>query len=213
MIKVLLVDPGDVFILADHRRTIEQLVRHGISRELAEGYFKRSDYAEFARGKLTLSSYISRLLGEWNPPETFNDAVTIAHTSHIYGVDLGVLEILERVRIPVCLATATNQIEWERISWLLKDQPAWFPKKRVWRSDERGFLKSDPGAFKDMVDAWLPSIGYPNIAMSEVTFVDDSVDNIQRAIADGLLSEHCHLYQTDEVWALSDWLSNLNLIN
>ncbi len=50
-IRFVLFDIGNVLALADRRRTVEALIlRHGVPRELAEGYFDRADYATLGRG-------------------------------------------------------------------------------------------------------------------------------------------------------------------
>ncbi|MDH4358771.1 MAG: hypothetical protein OEV37_02385, partial [Candidatus Berkelbacteria bacterium] len=207
----LLVDPGGVFILGDHRRTIERLVHLGVPRELAEGYFKRPDYAEYARGHRSTAAYLGVLRAEWGGFCPADEQLIAAHGEHMYAVDVEVLRLLGRVRVPVLLATATNPIEWARMECLLGLGSAWLTTHRVWRSDHVGYLKGDTGAFRYTVTHWLPAVGW-TVEAEGVAFTDDVQRNIEQAVNDGLRPTRCHRYQAGEIWGLENWLRNLDLV-
>jgi len=207
-IKVVLFDIGNVLMLAAHQRTIEDyILRHGIPRDLAEGYFQRPDYAETGKGRLEWHDYCERLRMEWRVSIS-DDEINSIDASHIYAVDLGALSLVEvlMAKMPVGFVTNTCIPEWERYVQL---EPRFASQFKTWRSDIHGHYKADPGVPEDIIDRWIPRHLKVKAGRDEVLFVDDSQGNC-KAFSD--IGAEVFTYTERQPWLLAAYLKQIGLL-
>ena len=176
-IKVVLWDIGNVIIAASHDVAIERLVGMGVPYMRARGFFKHPYYAHFARGTIDAAEF-HRQQCEQLGMQIPIAIMRAAHDAHMYGVDTEVLEIVRSVKLPIAWATATNTWQTARQQQLV-DLQRMFPNARWFCSNETGRLKTDAGAFEDMV----LRLG---VEAEEILFIDDSAANCDAALACGI---------------------------
>jgi len=206
-ILAVLFDIGNVLMLADHRRTIEAYVRHGIPRELAGAYFQRVDYEGTGKGRIEWLAYCENLRREWcvSIPD---EEIWRIDVSHIYALDQGVLALIERLmgKMLVGFVTNTRAPEWKRYVEL---EPRFAISFRTWRSDIAHHYKGDPGVFQSIISKWMPANLKVTVASEEVLFIDDSHANCAIARDAGL-----QIFQFTErkPWLLEDYLQKLGIL-
>lgn len=156
-----LFDVGNVIIRADHRVMRDQFTKLGVN---SDNFFKEA-YDEFSRGNLTGREFFKEL----NYPLSY-EQVEKAHNDHLLDVDVEVVKL-----IPKNVVFLTNTNEWQtRREKELIDLTQY--SKRIYRSDEIHFLKTDPGCFPYII----------NLLGKDLTLIDDSKENIAAAKKHGL---------------------------
>lgn len=178
-IKLVLWDIGNVIIDSHHSVTIARLVGMDVPYMRARKFFKHSSYRDFARGTIDSAEFHRQQCEQLggNIPISIMRAT---HDSHMFGVDLEVLEIVRAVKLPIAWATATNPWQTPRQQQLV-DLQGMFPDSRWFCSNQTGKLKTDPGAFSEIVAAL-------GLAPDEILFVDDNAGNCAAASATGLVT-------------------------
>lgn len=182
-IKFVLFDVGNVVVRATHEITYAILRDYGIAPEAAQRFYQNKDYADFARGKITSSEFVDRLMGEHLQNKFLGyHELCIAHDAHIYAVDPLVVEVLKELKaLRVLLGFVTNTNKWQTLRELqlinLEKEFA-----RVVRSHDIGMIKTDEGAWP----AILKKFGCQNEDPSTILLVDDSVVNCEAASRAGL---------------------------
>ncbi len=205
-ILVVLFDLGNVLFLADHRRTIEGLVLADVPRQLAETYFKRTDYAEMAKGRLTFTSFVTFLNHEWQT-KLRESTVRGLHASHVYALDTGAMGLVGGLmKVRVGYVTNTQPVEWGRYVHLYPP----FEERPVWRSDRHGVHKADPGVPEDIIGRWIPERLGIAASPDEVLFVDDSETNCAAFAAAGV---QAFRYSEGKPWELEIHLRKLGLLS
>jgi len=209
-IRFVLFDIGNVLALADHQRTVETFIlRHGVPRELASGYFDRPDYADLSRGKLGCGDFCQRLRDEWSV-EVNNYGIFHTHANHIYAIDPAVVQLIEKIQTRmgyslVMAMTDTNEVEFAKYQALgvtkLFDC--------IWRSDAQGILKSERIAFEEIGDWIGRKLGGHVVEPVQVLLVDDSSTNCAAAAAAGLTTFQYTPYQP---WLLEAYLWEQGII-
>ncbi len=176
MIRLVLLDVGNVIVLAMHDITTAALVRHHIRPDLAKRFFANEAYAEFARGRLSPEEFyeFQRMNLQTQLPY---DAIVATHDEHMYGVDREVLDVISRLATELAFATDTNPWQTARERRLVRLD--YFRPERIFRSNELGALKRDPGTFDRIVRELDRD---PN----EILFVDDSPEKVEQAQLLGL---------------------------
>jgi HAD superfamily hydrolase (TIGR01509 family) len=173
--RVVLADMGNVVVRATHAITHAILEDLGIAPEAARRFFANPAYTEFACGTIDGHEFAWQVTEVHLRCRLDERYVRIAHDAHIYALDEAVRDVLARVTVPLMIATDTNAWQTERTSQLVDmGQLA----RRVFRSDELGSLKRDPGTFERIAEA----IGEEP---RRICFIDDSAQNIARAARAG----------------------------
>lgn len=176
MIRRILWDLGGVVILSDHVITFARLVQLGLPARLARKFFATPVYADFSRGRITehwfYQHQISMNLGR---PIGYDDMVA-AHDAHMWAIDEDVVALMRRVTAPLAFATDTNMWQTRRERELIDVRQF---SDTVFRSDEIGSLKADPGCFARIVSA----LGEDP---TTVLLIDDSWEKVAQADALGL---------------------------
>ena len=181
-IRVVLFDVGNVIVRATHAITHAILEDYGIAPENARRFFTSGDYAEFSRGNTTGEEFVRRFMSEYlrtSVPSSLE--LRIAHDAHMYGVDMGTIEVLNALRRrSIAIAFATNTNAWQtRRERDLVDLSRW--SRLQLRSHELHALKRDPGTFERIVEVIQSSIGPSRPEAREILFVDDLPENVAMA--------------------------------
>jgi HAD superfamily hydrolase (TIGR01509 family) len=175
--KVILFDIGNVVIDADEAITCKLLRDLGVPKERARLFFSNNDYLEFSRGNISGQDFYRALVNEHlKTPLTYEQVVN-AHNQHIYGINKGVLQIVQNLpKERVSFATDTNEWQTAKEKELinLRDYG-----KYIFRSHELHKLKVDDGFYNEV----LKSFGVNSI---EILLIDDSPEKVNAAKALGL---------------------------
>lgn len=211
-IRFVLFDIGNVLALADHQRTVEAFIlRRGVPRELASGYFNRPDYTALALGHIDWREYCQRLRDEWGV-EVRDGDIQITHANHIYAVDPAVVRLVQELQTKigysvVMAMTDTNEVEFAKYQALGVTEPF----DHIWRSDEEGILKCDRVAFGGIRYWTERKFGavYGAVEPAQVLLIDDNPANCAAAAAAGLMTFQYTPYQP---WLLEAFLLEQQLI-
>lgn len=175
--RVVLADIGNVLVRATHAITHAILEDLGVSPEAARRFFANPAYVEFACGEIDGHEFARQIVDFHVRCRLDERHVRMAHDAHIYAVDEAVCSVLlTRVMVPLMIATDTNAWQTHRVNELM---PLDDVAARIFRSDELGSLKRDPGTFERIAEA----IGEEP---RRICFVDDNAKNVARATRAGL---------------------------
>lgn len=186
--QVILLDIGNVIILADHKITHDILQqKYGIPIERAKKFFDNEDYKNFSRGKINTIEFYKKLVSEHLQTDLTYGEILDAHDRHMYTVDNGVLEILKEIISKRSVAFATNTNSWQTIREnQLVDLSRY--SKKIFRSNIIGMLKTDDGFFPHVLTKLSRK-------PEEVILIDDNSANIEKAQQSGLSTQ---LYTSPE---------------
>ncbi|MDO8435256.1 MAG: HAD-IA family hydrolase [bacterium] len=176
-IKIVLWDIGNVVVDSHHSVGIARLVELGVPYMRAREFFKHPSYRDFARGTIDGVEFWRQQNQQLGSELALSD-MRDAHDAHMFGVDEEVLQIVRAVKLPIAWATATNQWQTRRQQELI-DLQQMFPDAPWFCSNKTGKLKTDPGAFNEIV----AGLG---VKPHEILFVDDSEGNCLAASSEGI---------------------------
>ncbi len=172
---MLLFDIGNVVVECEHAITYRRLQAYG-ARKDAVRFFFDDDSLDFARGKLSPERFYSRLDPRINV--TFDQAKE-AFQKHLYGVNLEVVDILERLRetLPredLGFLTDCNVWQVERVEGPQGLIRLDYYSDIVFRSCQIGMIKDDESLFPYVAQQVRRS-------PSDILLIDDNPENNRMA--------------------------------
>lgn len=189
--RVLIFDIGNVVIKADHGITHKKLIEYGVLEERAGTFFTNDGYKDFGRGKISGRDFYLDLIGKYLRHTLTYEQVVQAHDIHMYAVDSGVLNVLERLLETynnpdrrLMFWTDTNEWQTRRERELVKISKY----GQAIRSGDMRLLKRDAGSFHRV----LAMLG---AEPEEVTLVDDNPEICKLAKENGLKA---HLFRNSK---------------
>ena len=219
-IKVTIFDLGNVIILFDYERSIEELIRRfGIDRDLIHSFFEErisnpdNPIRKFEEGGLNEEQFLVEVkqwlednlqrkikLTQEDLEEILNKAL-IGKINEIYSL----IRALREKGYKICILTTTNPIFAKHykdpldpleIVSLLED-----PDRDFYASYDREFQKPHPRS-------WLEIIEDNDVSTEQYLFIDDTSINIESAEALGLVT---NLFNPQDVLpSIGDIVSSLS---
>lgn len=180
-VEGVLWDVGNVILLADQAITHDLLVEYGVAPVRACQFYANDYYTAFGRGQLSGQEFWRELVDNVLGASLLSYVMARhAHDQHIYGADRAVLALLEMTaRHRQCaIVTSCNvwQVAREKELVCLAD---YVPSSRIFRSNEMGRHKTDPGTF----DVILEQLSW---SAATTLLIDDNPDCLAAAKAAGL---------------------------
>jgi len=175
--KAIVFDVGNVVIDADQTITYKLLQGLGIPKEQSELFYTNNAYLEFSRGNISGQDFYKALINNYLKNPLAYEQVVKAHNQHIYGVNEGVIQIIQGLsKYAISFATDTNEWQTAREKEFIDLH---LYSKKIFRSHELHKLKVDDGFFNDI----LKSL---NVDPAKVLFIDDDQQKVSMARAQGL---------------------------
>lgn len=188
-IQLVLFDVGNVVLRSTHAITYAILWELGVRPDKAASFFHNSDYGRFARGQITGAQFAQAVREALEAPYLTDELICAAHDAHIYRVDEAVVAVLQELKsygVPMAVATTTNEWQTDRERELV-ELTEYAPPERIFRSDEAGLTKTDPGGFQRILCRLRITPGQAGT----VLLVDDSTAADKAAKGAGIQT---HLY-------------------
>lgn len=179
MIKNIIFDLSEVIISGFHKT--EEIIEKNTNIKAEEFLAKRREvediFLEAMKGKYTEDEYIETLIENTN----WNINKEIIKKSIRQNLDVkveGTMKIVEKLKEKYNLILLSDHIkEW--VEYILSTNKDLDVFKHKHFSYEYGMLKGDEGTFKYILEKEI-------ILPSETVFIDDSKENIEMAIKEGI---------------------------
>ena len=173
--KKAMFDVGNVILKADHKITFDILKKYGVPEENAANFYNNADYAAFSRGKISRKDFYAAIVEKHVRFQLTYEQVVEAHDKHIYEVDTDVMRIVSGLP-GIIVFTNTNEWQTNRERELVDLEKY---SDKIIRSHEIGMLKADEGCFEKIIKEF-------ELNPSEVIFIDDNKENIEKAMMAGM---------------------------